>query len=142
LSPSLFVNHWVDKILSTGIKKFPFHFIKEKELLPFSVPSKTLVITPEFFGNYEIITTDGDFVYQAQNYDEAKFFVYSSRERNGKAYLPKEASQIKIIVNLYNKYLDDLLDQIKKDYRKSFPEGKDFQSITGEIFKKLNLIRY
>ena len=138
----LFIDHWVNKIQSDGIKKFPHHFIAEQNLQSHSIPAKTLVIGQEFFGSYEIITTDGEQVYQAQDHDEAKFFVYSSRERNGKAYLPKEKAQIKMIINLYHSYLDDLLNQIKKDYKRNFPDEKDLHSVTSEIFKRLNLIRY
>jgi hypothetical protein len=142
LNHKFFIDHWVNKIQSDGIKKFPHDFINFNDLEVFSIPIKTLVIGQEFFGKYEIITTDGEQVYQAEDYDQAKFFVYSSRERNGKAYLPKEKSQIKIIVNLYNNYLDDILNQMKKDYNKNFMDSKDLHSVTSEIFKKLNLIRY
>jgi hypothetical protein len=101
-----------------------------------------LIIGTELFGTYEIITTDGDPVYQAQSSDEAKFFVYGSKERNGKTYLPKDKSKIKTIIESYNKYLDDLIIQIKKDYQNTFPDGKNLLSVSNEIFQKLNLIRY
>ncbi|MDP2363825.1 MAG: hypothetical protein Q8M94_08655 [Ignavibacteria bacterium] len=142
MNEKLFVENWISKVLSSGIKQFPFHFIDESQIDIISIPVKTLMIGQEFFGAFEIITTDGEPVFQASSYAEAKFFVYSSKERNGKTYLPKDKSTIKNLVDTYNNYLDDLLNQIKIDYKKIFPEGKNFQSVSNEIFQKLNLIRY
>lgn len=138
----IFVENWINKTLSTGLKKFPLHFIDESQIIIIPIPVKTLVIGKEFFGAFEIITTDGEPVYQAFDYDEAKFFVYSSKERNGKAYLPKDRSLIKTLVSTYDNYLDDLFNHIKIDYKRNFPDGKNHQAVSNEIFQKLNLIRY
>ncbi len=137
-----FIEYWLSKVQSSGTKQFPFHFIDETQLDKISIPIKTLVLGQEFFGAYEIITTDGESVYQASNYDEAKFVVYSSKARNGLTYIPKDKSQIKSLVDSYNNYIDDLLNQIKKDYKKNFPDGKNIHAVSNEIFQKLNLIRY
>jgi hypothetical protein len=142
LNKKLFVDSWINKLQAAGIKQFPAHFIDPDQLKTISIPIKTLVIGQEFFGSYEIITTEGESVYQASNYDEAKFFVYGSRQRNGKTYFPKDLSMIKNLVNEYNSYLDDVLYQINKDYRKYFPNEKDSHIVSNEIFQKLNLIRY
>lgn len=142
MNEKLFIENCLSKILSTGIKQFPIYFIDEAQLDTISIPKKTLVIGQEFFGAYEIITTDGESVYQASNYDEAKFIVYSSKERNGKTYIPKDKSKIKSLVDAYNNYLDDILNQIKKDYKKNFPDGKNIHAVSNEIFQKLNLLRY
>lgn len=142
MNEKLFIENCLSKILSAGIKQFPIYFIDESQLDIISIPKKTLVIGQEFFGAYEIITTDGESVYQASNYDEAKFIVYSSKERNGKTYIPKDKSKIKSLVDAYNNYLDDLLIQIKNDYKKAFKDGKNVNAVSNEIFKKLNLIRY
>jgi hypothetical protein len=142
LNEKLFIENWLSKVQSFGIKQFPLHFIDESQLDIISIPIKTLVIGQEFFGAYEIITTDGESVYQASNYDEAKFIVYSSKARNGLTYIPKDKSQIKSLVDSYNNYIDDLLNQIKKDYKKNFPDGKNINAVSNEIFQKLNLIRY
>jgi hypothetical protein len=142
LNEKVFIENWLNNIQSSGIKDFPLHFINESQLNYFSIPIKTLVIGQEFFGAFEIITTDGESVYQASNYDEAKFIVYSSKPRNGKACIPKDKSVIKSLVDTYNNYLDDLLNQIKKDYKKIFPDGKNMHAVSNQIFQKLNLIRY
>lgn len=142
MNDKLFVEYWISKIQSSRIKHFPFDFIDKSHLETIPIPVKTLVIGQEFFGQYEIITTDGESVYHASNYDEAKFFVYSSKEREGKAYLPKDNSLTKSIVDDYNKYLDELINQINKDYKKNFQDAKNIHAVSNEIFKKLNLIRY
>jgi hypothetical protein len=142
LNEKIFIDNCLSKIQSSGIKEFPLHFLDETQLDIISIPVKTLVIGKEFFGALEIITTDGESVYQASNYDEAKFVVYSSKERNGKTYIPKDKSLIKSLVDTYNNYLDDILNQIKKDYKKNFPDGKNVHAVSNEIFQKLNLIRY
>lgn len=141
MSKKLFIENWINKIQTAGIKHFPEHFINLDLLESISIPAKTLVVGQEFFGSYEILTTEGELVYQASSYDEAKFFVYSSRERNGKAYLPKDKNTIKKLVSNYNSYLDEILNQIKKDYLKNYPDEKDIHSVLNEIFQKLNLIR-
>jgi hypothetical protein len=142
LNEELFIENWISKVQSSGVRQFPLHFIDESQLDIVSIPIKTLVIGQEFFGAYEIITTDGESVYHANNYDEAKFIVYSSKERNGKSYLPKDRSMTKTLVDSYNNYLDALLAQIKNDYKKNFKDGKNVNGVSNEIFKKLNLIRY
>lgn len=142
MNEEFFIESWLSKIQSSGIRQFPLDFIDESQLENISIPVKTLVIGQEFFGVYEIITTDGESVYHASNYDEAKFIVYSSKERNGKTYIPKDISMIKTLVDSYNNYLDDILTQIKNDYKKNFKDGKNVNAVSNEIFKKLNLIRY
>ena len=142
MNEKIFIDDCVSKILSEGIKQFPLHFIDESQLDLISIPKKTLVIGQEFFGAYEIITTGGESIYQAANYDEAKFIVYSSRQRNGKTFLPKDKSKIKPLVDAYNNYLDSTLEQIKKDYKTNFPDGRNLLAVSNEIFQKLNLLRY
>lgn len=142
MNKKLFVDTWVNNVQKTGIKRFPSNFIDITQLEAISIPKKTLVIGQEFFGAYEILTTEGKLVYKVSTHDEAKFFVYSSRERNGKAYLPKDKTIIKNLVTEYNYYLDDMLHNIKRNYKKDFPEEKDVHSISNAIFQKLNLIRY
>ena len=142
MNEKLFIDTWISKIQLDGIKQFPFHFIDETQLDIIPIPIKTLVVGQEFFGAYEIITTSGEQGIQAATSDEAKFFVYSSKQRNGKAYLPKDKSLVSKIVSAYNNYLDELIDIVKIDYKKEFADGKNFLNVSNEIFQKLNLIRY
>lgn len=142
MNEKLFINDWVNRCTSEGIKNFPVDFINESDLEKKTVPAKTLIIGQEFFEAYEIITTEGESVYQARNYDEAKFIVYSARNRSGFFYLPKDLSQLKPILKLYDEYLDSLLTKMLTDCKKTFPGENNFHSISNEIFRILNLIRY
>jgi len=96
----------------------------------------------EFFGTYEIITTDGTSVYQADTLNEARFFIYSSANRNGITYLPEDKTTINRIIEEYHYYLDNLIALLISEYKKAFPEGKDLLSVSNKIFQKLNIIRY
>lgn len=137
-----FIDDWIIKIESEGVKDFPIQFIDNNQLDIFLIPYKTLILGSEFFGNFEVLTTDGELIYQASSIDEAKFFIYSSRKRDGKAYLPKNKSLIKNLVNEYHQYLDDLLNKIQKNFKVIFLNDKDAHIIANQIFQKLNLIRY
>ena len=125
----------------SGIKNFPIDFISTKDLLEIEVPDKVLVLGKEFFGSYEVSSATGDFVLTFSNEFEAKFTVYASRNRKSSIYLPRELTLIKKSVDDYEKYLDSLLIDIKKDYDKKINNGKNLGSVSNEIFKKLNLIR-
>jgi hypothetical protein len=125
----------------SGLKRFPIDFITSKSLKTIEVPDKLLVLGKEFFGSYEISSAAGDFVLTFNNLFEAKYVVYASQQRKNKIEIPAEISSIKKSVEDYEQYLDELLQHIKKDYLKKFNNGKNFTSVSNEIFKKLNLAR-
>ena len=137
-----FIEKIYNKILTSDLRKFPADFLDPNLLIKISVPVKTLVLGNEFFGKYEIITTDGAQVYQADALNEAKFFIYSSAERNGSAYLPEDKTLINKTIEEYHQYLDNIIRLIKSEYKKAFPDGKDVLSISNKIFQKLNFVRY
>ncbi len=95
----------------------------------------------EFFGSYEVSSAAGDFVLTFNNLFEAKYVVYASQHRKKQIKIPGELSNIKKSVEDYEQYLDELLQEIKKDYVKKINNGKNFTSVSNEIFKKLNLTR-
>ena len=125
----------------SGIKNFPIDFISTKDLVVIEVPDKVLVLGKEFFGSYEVSSATGDFILTFSNEYEAKFTVYASRNRKSKIFMPRDFAMIKKSVADYEKYLDNLLLDIKKDYDKKINNGKNLSSVSNEIFKKLNLIR-
>ena len=124
-----------------GIKNFPVDFINSKNTKIIEVPEKELVLGKEFFGSYEVSTIAGDFVLTFSDALQAKYIVYASKNRTNKIKIPKELNNIKSTVESYEKYLDQLLQEIKKDYLARFSNGKNFTSVSNEIFKKLNLTR-
>jgi len=125
----------------SGIKNFPIDFYNLKNFTEIDVPDKVLVLGKEFFGSYEVSSTSGDFVMTFSNEFEAKFIVYASRNRKNKIKIPRDSESIENAVEEYEKYLDMLLQDIRKDYLKKINNGKNFSSVSNEIFKKLNLIR-
>jgi hypothetical protein len=124
-----------------GLKSFPIDFIVSKSLNAIQIPDKVLVLGKEFFGSYEVSSAAGDFVLTFNNLFEAKYVVYASQLRKNKINIPNEIRSIKKSVEDYEKYLDELLQEIKKDYLKKFSSGKNLTSVSNEIFKKLNLTR-
>lgn len=125
----------------SGLKSFPIDFIVSKSLNAIQIPDKVLVLGKEFFGSYEVSSSAGDFVLTFNNLFEAKYVVYASQHRKNKINIPNEINSIKKSVEDYEKYLDELLQEIKKDYLKKFSSGKNLTSVSNEIFKKLNLTR-
>jgi hypothetical protein len=125
----------------SGLKSFPIDFIKLKSLKVIEVPDKVLVLGKEFFGSYEVSSATGDFVMTFTNESEAKYVVYASQSRKTKIKIPVDLITIKRAVENYEEYLDELLQEVKKDYLKKFSNGKNLPSVANEIFKKLNLTR-
>jgi len=125
----------------SGLKSFPIDFIKLKGLNVIEVPDKVLVLGKEFFGSYEVSAATGNFVMTFSNESEAKYVVYASQSRKTKIKIPVDLITIKKVVENYEQYLDELLQEVKKDYLKKINNGKNFTSVSNEIFKKLNLTR-
>jgi len=125
----------------SGLKNFPIDFIQAKIPSVIEVPDKVLVLGKEFFGSFEVSSATGDFVMTFTNESEAKYVVYASRERKNNIKIPRDPASIKKTVEDYESYLDQLLQDIKKDYLKKNNNGKNFTSVSNEIFKKLNLTR-
>jgi len=125
----------------SGLKSFPIDFIELKSLNVIEVPDKVLVLGKEFFGSYEVSAATGNFVMTFSNESEAKYVVYASQSRKTKIKIPVDLITIKKVVENYEQYLDELLQEVKKDYLKKINNGKNFTSVSNEIFKKLNLTR-
>jgi len=124
-----------------GIKNFPIDFLQTKKLSEIEVPDKVLILGKEFFGSFEVSSATSDFIMTFTNESEAKYVVYASRNRKSKIKIFNDLALIKKTVEDYEKYLDELLQDIKKDYLKKINNGKNLTSVSNEIFKKLNLIR-
>ena len=125
----------------SGIKNFPVDFTDLKKFRELVVPDKQLVLGKEFFGLLEVTTTTGDFVLTFNNESEARYISYASRNRINKIKIPSESKNVKEAVDSYEKYLDKLLNEIKKDYTTKFRMGKNCNSVSNEIFRRLKLIR-
>jgi hypothetical protein len=137
-----FVTSWVSKLASAGINNFPADFIplncKNTEI---RLPGKTLIIGEEFFGKYEILTTDGNSVLHAENYYQAKSLIYANRTTPEIVILPSDETNLKKAVQCYESYLDSIIKKIETEYEKIFPEVENSKTVVNEIFKQLNLVR-
>lgn len=136
-----FVDFWKSKLLSEGIKIFPDDFLDNAETLEKKIPATTLILGSELFGSYEVITTSGEVVFQAENYIEAKYYVYSSQQRKSEIKIPVDKNIIPLIVKKYEQYIDNIITEVTKELKKSFPNTKEINPVS-EILKALNLVRY
>jgi hypothetical protein len=141
LNEKKFISSWVSKLASDGIKNFPSDFISTTNNVELRLPGKTLLIGEEFFGRYEIITPDGSSVAHTDNYTQAKFILYSNRNKPSIIFLPSDNAELKTAIQLYENYLDTLIKKIENDCKKSLPEEKNYKMVVNEIFRQLNLIR-
>lgn len=136
-----FITEWVVDLSEKGLKEFPVDFLSIDDVKTISIPNKTLVIGQEFFGNFEILSVDGQQVYQASNIDEAKYIIYSNRSKPLTVKIPNNPAYIKQTLRLYNEYLDSIIKQIESQYKKNFREMNNSNYVINEIFRHLNLIR-
>ena len=118
----------------SGLKSFPIDFSNPKNLTTIDVPEKVLLLGKEFFGSYEVSSANGDFVLTFNNEFEAKYVVYASQSRKNKIKIPPDLIAIKKAVEDYEKYLDQILQEIKKEYLKKFSNEKNLTSVSNEIF--------
>ena len=136
-----FISLKVTRITEEGIRSFPEDFLFSCELNTLSLPSETLVLGNEFFGSYEVITTKGESFCHTETITKAKYLVYAGRNKSREIKIPADNKNIELVVREYEKYLDQKLKQIEKDYRQMFPEDKDVNSVVNEVFRILNLKR-
>lgn len=136
-----FVDFWIKQLTAAGIKIFPDDFLENFETTLKNIPAKTLIPGSELFGTYEVITTDGEVIAHAENYTEAKYYVYASQQRKSEIKFPIDKSVIPQIVKKYEQYIDNLISEISKDFKKKFPDTKETSPVS-EILKIINLVRY
>lgn len=128
-------------LLLSGLKNFPQDFTFSKKINSIDVPEKVLSLGKEFFGSFEVTSATGDFVMTFQNEFEAKYVVYASQNRKNLINIPADQSAVINAVKEYEKYLDNLLLEIKNEYQRKVNNGKNLTAVSNEIFKKLNLTR-
>lgn len=135
-----FTIKWIEKI-KQELKNFPDDFKSSSENKTFELPGKNLLLTPPLFDSYEIVDSDGNIIYHVNNFYEAKYIIYSNRNKPKKIFLPINENDIKLAVESYENYLDNLLRSIEKDFKENFPQSKNFPLISTQIFNSLNLVR-
>jgi len=137
-----FISKWITKLSGDGLKNFPADFIQTENLKTVELPQKSLLIGNEFFGAYEIITADGTSILQAESYSEAKYYVYSNRNKERVINIPLNSGEIEAAVLAYESYLDEVIKRIEKSYKKELPDLKMGDAAINDIFRALNINRY
>ena len=124
------------------IKNFPEDFLEEIETKEVKLPQDVLVLGPEMFGKFEVLNSEGNAVLTVDSFLEAKYILYSNRHKPKSIKIPVDESVLKSTVKKYEKYLDELLADIKEEFEKTFPKSKQLYEVTNYIFASLNLKRY
>jgi hypothetical protein len=124
------------------LKVFPSDFAEIPTGKKLHLPDKTLVPGKEFFGSMEITTLDGELWHLSEDPWEGKYIIYSRQNGNREIIIPENKKQLQDTVAEYEKYLDHLMKEIGKDFKKYFPESGDTSSAVSGVFRMLNLVRY
>jgi len=142
LTEKEFINKWKSEISNEGVKNFPSDFLITQDCSEYDLNEKSLMIGEEFFGKYEILDAKGNVFLQVDDYLQAKYLVYASKNKIQKVNMPNSSLELKKILADYEKYLDSLLLKIQTDYKKTFNSSTNLHCVTNEIFHSLNLARY
>jgi hypothetical protein len=141
LSEVSVVKEVTQNILSAGLKKFPDDFLNDIKCFEELVPNKILVLTSEFFGHYEIKTSDGEVFKMVDNLYLAKYYIYSSAQRKSTIKIPVDESELKKVVKDYEKYFDEIVRTIDRLIEKLGGDTNKLK-LTNEIINSLNMIRF
>lgn len=135
-----FILRWIEKI-KEELKIFPDDFLDKQNLEELELPGKNLLIAPPLFNIYEIIDAEGNIHFSTDDFIKAKFIVYSNRNKPLRIPIPSNSTQLKDTVKKYENYIDGLLKEIEKEFKRNFPASKNFAFVSNQIFNSLNLIR-
>jgi len=137
-----FEKKWIRKIEKELLKKFPEEFIVISDTKIIELPQKALLIGSEFFGNYEVVDSEGNCVFSFDNIYKAKYVLYANRFKPKLIHIPNDEKKIVSAVKEYERLLDSILREIERDFKTEFPESKFFMRTSANIFLALNLQRY
>jgi hypothetical protein len=136
-----FISFWIKKLSAENISDFPQDFMTETDFETIALPKNRLLLGKEFFGEYELITTEGIEFMRVNSYEKAKYFIYSHRNKSTHILLPNNNNAVKEMVTKYEKYLDSIMKNVDQDFKRKFPNSKNSTEIIRQIFNHLNLIR-
>lgn len=142
LNDKEFIKQYVEKIITGGIKNFPDDFISTDKLQKVKLPGKALHLGEEFFGSFEILNSDGESFLQVNDYNRAKYLIYSNKKLPAEILIPNDGDEINKSVKKYELYLDNIIKDILSTLSKTGIEIKYSSNIISEIFRMLNLVRY
>ena len=124
------------------LRIFPVDFLEKNGCKSVELPGEVLVLGPELFGSYELMNRNGDPLIKVEDIYEAKYILYSNRTKPDSVDIPQDPEKIIVTVKNYERYLDELLEKVQREFKKTFPESKSFFEISNYIFNSLNLKRH
>lgn len=127
--------------LKQSLKRFPGDFINTTIGEHLSLPPRMLYLGKEFFGKYEVTFFDGEPWRICNDMSEAKFLIYTRHNGYTEAVLPVNYDELKQSVAEYEKYLDLMMKEIKKEFLRKYPDEENFDAVA-EVLRHLNLVRY
>lgn len=133
---------WKARIEKELLKKFPDEFIGLSDTKTIEMPKKSLTLGTEFFGSCEIVDADGNVHFKSDDYHFIKYILYSNRTKPAAILVPNNNAKMKSAVKEYERLLDSILREMEQEYRRAFPEDKNFTRHSNHIFSALNLQRY
>ncbi len=136
-----FVKNWITKNTKILQKEFPKDFITEEQIEEIDMPGKNLIFGDPFFGLFQICDISGDVYFQEEDIYKVKYIIYSNKNKPLKISIPVKQEDITNAVKNYEKYLDEIISQIKKELNQLQVKVNN-DEIVQQIFKALNLIRF
>jgi hypothetical protein len=127
--------------LKQSMRFFPIDFITEADTELLKMPQCNLLLAPPLFDTFEFVDEKGNVHFHTDNVYKAKYIIYANSKKPNTIVIPKNPEEIESAVKKYETYLDSLLREIERDYKKEFPESKNYAAATNKIFNSLNLIR-
>jgi len=130
------------EILFKGIREFPESFIENKYLKnaeEIATTGKSLHIGREFFNNFVIEDEDGNYIYEVNNLNIAKFLIYSYKPNKNIIRIPKDPIVISKAVQDYEIYIRELKARLFNRSLEATNDYKLSEKITDEIFIEYGL---
>jgi len=135
----------VKKVISTlkksELKIFPYDFIIGIDCIYEKIVNKILILGSEFFGSYEILTSDGVLFKMVNSLPLAKYYIYSSVNKKFILPVPTNLADIEIIVRKYENYFDELLKHISQLISQESTKV-DKNKIINQVIQNLNYLRF
>ena len=137
-----FENNWIIKLEKGNLKSFPDDFLGDEKVEKFDLPKTSLIKSPELFGSFEVLDSNGNPILQSDNLDKIKYILYANRKKPARINIPTDDTEITRLVKQYEKYLDNIVKDIENDFHNYFSSSKNFLIVSNKIFSTLNLYRY
>jgi hypothetical protein len=135
----------VKKVISTlkksELKIFPYDFIIGIDCIDEKIVNKILILGSEFFGSYEILTSDGVLFKMVNSLPLAKYYIYSSVNKKFILPVPTNSADIEIVVRKYENYFDELLKHISQLISQESTKV-DKNKIINQVIQNLNYLRF